>query len=149
MQIQHNNLALKVQEKLFKGGSVITLPKGVKIETSDREGKIVYLDSPQQKAMIDAVTLQTNVQQDLQMLEKYYIDAKSTLGINDSFQGKRDATAISGRAKQAQINQAQGRLESKSAVSYTHLDVYKRQGTYPQMWHAYRNRRKAVEDWNI
>ena len=70
MQVQHNNLAIKVQEKIMKGGSVLTLPKGVKIETSDREGKVVYLSSAAQKQMIDAFSLQPSVQQDLQMLQK-------------------------------------------------------------------------------
>ena len=100
----------------MKGGSVLTLPKGVKIETSDREGKVVYLSSAAQKQMIDAFSLQPSVQQDLQMLQKYYEDARSTLGITDSYQGKKDATAMSGTAKQAQIAQAQGRLECKHAM---------------------------------
>lgn len=124
MQVQHNNLAIKVQEKIMKGGSVLTLPKGVKIETSDREGKVVYLSSAAQKQMIDAFSLQPSVQQDLQMLQKYYEDARSTLGITDSYQGKQDVTAQSGIAKQTQIAQAQGRLECKHAMkeqSYIYL----------------------------
>ena len=98
---------------MLKGGSVLTLPKGVKIETSDREDKLVYLDSPAQKSLIDAISLQPSIQQDYQMLLKYYDDAKSTLGITDSFQGKQDRTALSGTAKQFSANRSAGRLESK------------------------------------
>ena len=47
------------------------------------------------------------------MLESNYNWAKSTLGINDSFQGKYDASATSGSAKQFAAQQAAGRLQSK------------------------------------
>ena len=42
--------------------------------------------------------------------------AKSSLGITDSYQGKYDASATSGTAKQYQINQAAGRLDSKRTL---------------------------------
>ena len=47
------------------------------------------------------------------MLEQNYQWAKSTLGITDAYQGKYDASATSGTAKQYSINQSAGRLESK------------------------------------
>ena len=42
-----------------------------------------------------------------------YEAARSTLGITDAYQGKYDASAVSGTAKQYSINQAAGRMESK------------------------------------
>ena len=47
------------------------------------------------------------------MVNKAYEDARSTLGITDSFQGQYDSSAQSGKAKQLQIQQAAGRLDSK------------------------------------
>jgi len=106
----------KAAEKTLKGGSIVTLPDNLKIETTDKELKIVRIHDPQQKAMIDVMNMQVNVQQDLQMVNKAYEDARSTLGITDSFQGKYDPSAVSGTAKQYQINQAAGRLESKRVM---------------------------------
>ena len=106
----------KAAEKTLKGGSIVTLPRGVKLETTDRELKIARLDDPQQKSMIDVLNMQVNVQQDLTMINKAYEDARSTLGITDSFQGKYDPSAVSGTAKQYSINQAAGRLESKRVM---------------------------------
>lgn len=106
----------KAAEKTLKGGSIVTLPRGVKLETTDRELKIARLDDPQQKAMIDVLNMQVNVQQDLTMVNKAYEDARSTLGITDAFQGKYDPSAVSGTAKQYSINQAAGRLESKRVM---------------------------------
>ena len=106
----------KAVEKTLKGGSMVTLPRGVKTETTDKELKIVRLDDPQQKSMIDVLNLQVNIQQDMTMINKAYEDARSTLGITDSFQGKYDPSAVSGTAKQYSINQAAGRLESKRVM---------------------------------
>jgi hypothetical protein len=106
----------KAAEKTLKGGSIVTLPKSLKIETTDKELKIVRIEDPQQKAMIDVMNMQVNIQQDLTMVNKAYEDARSTLGITDSFQGKYDPSAVSGTAKQYQINQAAGRLESKRVM---------------------------------
>ena len=106
----------KAAEKTLKGGSWVTLPRGVKTETTDKELKILRLEDPQQKSMIDVINLQVNIAQDLQMLNNAYEDARSTLGITDSFQGKYDPSAVSGTAKQYQINQAAGRLESKRVM---------------------------------
>lgn len=112
-QKAYNILFTKIMEKLLKGGSVLTLPKGVKIETSDREDKLVFVDNVAQMQMINAITLEPSIQQDLTMLDIIYKDAQSTLGVTDSFQGKQDSTATSGTAKQASISQAAGRFSSK------------------------------------
>ena len=106
----------KAAEKTLKGGSIVTLPRGVKVETTDKELKIARLDDPQQKSMIDILNMQVNIQQDLTMINKAYEDARSTLGITDAFQGKYDPSAVSGTAKQYSINQAAGRLESKRVM---------------------------------
>ena len=106
----------KAAEKTLKGGSIVTLPRGVKVETTDNELKIARLDDPQQKSMIDVLNMQVNINQDLTMVNKAYEDARSTLGITDAFQGKYDPSAVSGTAKQYSINQAAGRLESKRVM---------------------------------
>ena len=106
----------KAAEKTLKGGSIVTLPRGVKLETTDRELKIARLDDPQQKSMIDVLNMQVNINQDMTMINKAYEDARSTLGITDAFQGKYDPSAVSGTAKQYSINQAAGRLESKRVM---------------------------------
>ena len=106
----------KAAEKTLKGGSIVTLPRGVKLETTDKELKIARLDDPQQKQMIDVLNMQVNINQDMTMVNKAYEDARSTLGITDAFQGKYDPSAVSGTAKQYSINQAAGRLESKRVM---------------------------------
>ena len=125
----------KAAEKTIKGGSIVTLPRGVKLETTDKELKIARLEDPQQKAMIDVLNMQVNINQDLQWLNKAYEDARSTLGITDAFQGKYDPSAVSGTAKQYSINQAAGRLESKRVMKN---DAYAKLYEYMfKFWLAY------------
>ena len=105
--------ASKINEKLLKGGSYVTLPDGLGIETTDEELKIIRVPDPEKKALISVITVQADTTQDRIMLEENYQWAKSALGISDAFQGKYDSSALSGTAKQYSINQVAGRLESK------------------------------------
>lgn len=106
-------LGSKINEKLLKGGSYVTLPEGLSVETTDEELKIIRVDNPEQKSLISVITTQADTGQDRVFLEQNYDWAKSALGITDAYQGKYDASATSGTAKQYSINQAAGRLESK------------------------------------
>lgn len=106
-------LGTKIDEKVLKGGSFVTLPEGVKIETTDRELKILRVRNPADKALIDVLNVQPDITKDRVALDDNYQWARSTLGITDAFQGKYDSSATSGTAKQFSANQAAGRMQSK------------------------------------
>lgn len=108
-----SKLGTKIQEKLLRGGSYVTMPEGVDVDTGNEELKIIWLNNAAQKSLIDVINVQPNISYDLQMLETNYSWAKSGLGISDSFQGKYDPSAISGNAKQIAANQSASRLASK------------------------------------
>jgi len=116
----------KIREKLLKGGSYVTLPEGVDLEASDEELKIVRLRDPAQKAMIDVTTVQPNIATDLEILNFNYQIGRQTLGITDSYQGREDRTATSGKAKQIAVEQSAGRLKSKQTMKdAAFADLYK------------------------
>ena len=106
-------LSTKRNEKVLKGGSYVSLPDGLGIETTDEELKIIRVETPAQKQLIDVITTQADTTQDRAIIQEEYERAKSALGISDAFQGKYDSSALSGTAKQYSINQVAGRLESK------------------------------------
>lgn len=109
----------KLQEKILKGGSVLTIPKNLRMKTTDQELKVIEVNTPSEVDMIQAKNLTPDITMDRIMLETNYDYAKSTLGITDAYQGKYDASATSGTAKQYSINQAAGRLESKRVMKNT------------------------------
>ena len=109
-------LGSKINEKLLKAGSIMTLPEGLQIDTTDAEFKIARIKNPSEMSMIQVLTCQADVSKDMAFLETNYQWAKSALGITDAYQGKYDSSATSGAAKQYSINQAAGRLESKRVM---------------------------------
>ena len=108
-----NRLSSKIIDKLLKSGSYITLPDDAYIETGAEDMKIIRPGDPAKKALIDVYDLQGNTQQDMAYLQEVYEEARQVIGITDSFQGRRDATATSGKAKEFAAAQSAGRLESK------------------------------------
>ena len=103
----------KIEEKVLKGGSFVTLPEGLDIETTDKEFKILRIKNPAQRELVSVLNVQPDITKDRVVLVDSYDYAKSTLGITDAFQGKYDSSATSGSAKQFSANQSAGRLFSK------------------------------------
>ena len=118
-QTAANKLLTKVNKKLLGAGSYLTKPKNMDITRSDEDVKPINITSPDQLSMLKSITMNFDVGQDLNSVQQYYQMAKSTLGITDTFQGKPDPTAASGRAKEAQIAQAAGRQNSKQVMKNT------------------------------
>lgn len=106
----------KVIEKLFKGGSVLTVPEDTLISFTDEELRIIRLKDATQKGMLGVYNLQPDVGGDLSYMSLVYEEARQTIGITDSYQGRQDSTATSGVAKEFAARQSAGRLESKRAM---------------------------------
>lgn len=109
-------LKTKAVEKLLKGGSIVALPAGLPIRNTDEELKRVDVQNPADLQKIGIFNLQVDITGDLSMAAQCYEESRNTLGITDSFQGKRDSTATSGTAKQFAAAQSAGRLESKRVM---------------------------------
>lgn len=116
---QQNDLNIystKIREKLLKGGSIVTVPDTIKFKANNEELKIVTVKTPAEAQMITAQALQPNVSNDVNLLALNYEIARQTIGITDSYQGRKDTTAVSGKAKEFAAQQTAGRLESKKTM---------------------------------
>ena len=120
-----NKLMTKMEENVLKGGSIVTLPVGVNMNNTDDTLKIVRIKDPNQMRAFSVQTVQANIQQDDILQERMYQSGRTCLGITDSYQGKRDPTAESGKAKEMAAAQASGRLESKRRMKdAAYADLY-------------------------
>lgn len=108
-----NRIEAKIIEKLVKSGSYITLPDDASIRVDSEDMKIIRPGSAASKSLIDVYDMQANVEYDLAYLAQVYEEARQEIGITDSFQGRQDSTATSGKAKEFAAAQSAGRLESK------------------------------------
>lgn len=121
-----NKVESRILEKLLKGGVVPTVPDDYEGTMTDGVFDRVMRLKPGQQGLIGRVDLQPNVQQDIAEAERLYDHAKRLLGISDSFQGQYDSSAQSGKAKQLQIQQASGRLDSKRRMkNAAYTEIYK------------------------
>lgn len=122
-QNEMSKIATKLSSKVMSGGSFTTKPADLKYEFSDQDGRTLTVKSPQQLDMIRTYNTQVDISADLRYRAEIYEEARNIIGITDSFQGRRDATATSGKAKQFSAAQAAGRLESKRIMKN---DLYQR-----------------------
>lgn len=102
----------KMEDKIVKAGSVVKSADDHNVTITDQ----VYQNikgNAQQLAVFGVEDLTADISQDIEYTQVIYKQAQSMLGITDSFQGKEDGSAKSGVAKQIQVQQASGRLQSK------------------------------------
>jgi hypothetical protein len=113
----------KIERKIIDGGAIIKLPNNPNIKISDEIYKVVRGETAE-LSQIGVENIEADIGQDIVFMQEQYKSAQYTLGINDSYQGKPDPTAKSGYAKQLQITQSGGRMQSKKfnkRVTYKEL----------------------------
>ena len=111
-----NRMEQKIIDRLVKAGTRITLPDRADLRTDPVDGERWYIGNPSEKAMIGVYEFKGDLQYELMYLANVYEEARQILGITDSFQGRTDTTATSGKAKEFSAAQAAGRLESKRVM---------------------------------
>lgn len=111
-----NRIEQKIIDRLMKAGTRITLPDRADLRTDSEDSERWYIGKPSDKQLIDVYDFSGNLQYELTYLSQVYEEARQIIGITDSFQGRRDTTATSGKAKEFSAAQAAGRLESKRVM---------------------------------
>lgn len=111
-----NRIEQKIIDRLMKAGTRITLPDRADLRTDPEDSERWYIGDPRAKSLIDVYDFSGNLQYELTYLAQVYEEARQIIGITDSFQGRQDTTATSGKAKEFSAAQAAGRLESKRVM---------------------------------
>lgn len=120
-----NKIETRILDKLLKAGVVPTVPDDYQGVISDGIFDRAIRLKEGQANLFGRIDLQVSIQGDIQEAERLYDHAKRILGISDSFQGQYDSSAQSGVAKQMQINQASGRLDSKRRMKNSaYAEIY-------------------------
>ena len=126
-QQQINKLESRIQAKLMKAGVTPVLPDDAEVSPDNSVfGQVIRLKPGQHRSDFGVIDTQPNISQEIAQAERIYEQARRILGISDSYQGYADATATSGRAKEAQIAQSAGRLNSKRKMKYAaYADLFR------------------------
>ena len=120
-----NKIESRIVEKLIGSGVFPIVPEEFNGEIDNSIWKKVFRAKPSTFNMFGRVDLQVDITRDIAQSDRLYDQAKRILGISDSYQGQYDASAQSGKAKQIQVNQAAGRLDSKRQMknaAYAEID---------------------------
>ena len=107
-----NKMLTKMEDKTLKSGAVVTKPDRLKLNDTDDSFKIVEVRTTEEAAMVQVRQIAADTSQDILSSNLLYDTAKQASGITDSFQGQRDTTATSGKAKEFAAMQTAGRIES-------------------------------------
>ena len=111
-----NRLEKKVIDRIVKAGTRITLPPQGNLRVDSEDSEKWYLENPADKAMIGVYDFSGDLQYEMAYMAQLYEESRQILGITDSFQGRRDPTATSGKAKEYSAAMAAGRFESKRVM---------------------------------
>ena len=103
----------KIDDRLLGAGSVVVLPKDAHVDLDPRDNRIWRVDSASDAAAVRVLDFASDLRYNFAQAGECYEAARNILGITDSYQGRKDTTATSGRAKEFSAAQAAGRLESK------------------------------------
>jgi hypothetical protein len=112
MQDMVNKILSKVGDKILKSGSVTTKPEKMKMNDTDESFKILSVKTAEEAAMVQTKQVLADVSQDIAGAQLFYESARASSGVTESYQGKRDTTATSGKAREISAMQSAGRLES-------------------------------------
>ena len=137
-----NRLEQKIIDRLVKAGTRITLPDNASLRVDSQDGERWYIGSAADKAMIGVYDFKGDLEYELLYLSNVYEEARQILGITDSFQGRADSTATSGKAKEFSAAQAAGRLESKRVMkNKAYADLFRMMFEF---WLAYGDEPRPV-----
>lgn len=112
MQDGINKVLSKGIDKTLKSGAVVTKPEKIKMGDNDDSFKVIGVRTQEESTMIQVKQIMADTSEDLAMASILYESSKSSSGVTDSYQGNRDTTATSGKAKEYAALQAAGRIES-------------------------------------
>ena len=121
-----NKLETRIMEKLMRSGVTPVMPEDARVAPDNSVfEQVIRMKPGETKGQYGVIDTSPNISQDIAQAERLYDQAKRIIGISDSFQGQYDASAQSGKAKQLQIQQAAGRLDSKRRMknaAYADID---------------------------
>ncbi|MBQ7786154.1 MAG: hypothetical protein IJ381_08440 [Clostridia bacterium] len=108
-----NRLEAKIMQKAIRFGAIVTTPPLNAIDMTAADVQTIPLDNIADAQYFQKFDFALSVEQELALEEQHYQHARQIIGITDSYQGRTDRTATSGKAKEFSAAQAAGRMESK------------------------------------
>lgn len=111
-----NRMEQKVLDRLIKAGTKITTPADSRIRIDAEDGDTIPVDKTVDIALLKQFDFTGDVSPHMAYLQQVYTEGQRVMGVTESFLGRRDPTATSGKAKEFSAAQTVGRLESRRVL---------------------------------
>ena len=111
-----NRMEKKIIDRLVKAGTRVCMPASARHRLDTEDQEVWFFENPADASIIRDINFAGNLEYEMTYLAQVYEEARQIIGITDSFQGRTDSTATSGKAKEFSAAQAAGRLESKRVM---------------------------------
>lgn len=125
-QQELNKLESRIHSKLISSSVIPVLPADSELRLDNSiNTRVLRLREGEDRGQYGVIDTSVDITQELRNAERVYDMAKRAMGITASFQGQSDDTAISGKAKQIQVDQSAGRMASKRVmkqVAFAEMD---------------------------
>lgn len=108
-----NRLEQKLVDRILKAGTRVSLPPQTSITLDPEDGEVWRLNGLDAKQYLGVYQFSGDLSNEMAYLGQVYQESRNILGITDSYQGRQDTTATSGKAKQFAAQQSAGRMESR------------------------------------
>lgn len=115
-QEESNRFLNKASRKSAASKTYITKMRDTAVTNENDELSFLDVDDASEVSAIQPKQVLSDINQEMAMAETLYNYAKSTTGITDTDQGKQDATARSGKAKQIQLAASEQRKQSPNVM---------------------------------
>ena len=117
MQDVINKAYTKIVDKTLSSKAIVTKPRRARINNnSDEPVTMLDVNSYEEAEQIQNIQIAADTSQDVMVAQLLYESAKSSSGVTDSYLGKYDASATSGKAKQFSAEQSASRIESTRVI---------------------------------
>ncbi len=124
-QDMNNKLLNKISDKVLKSGIILSKPDNRKLADNDDTIKVMDVKTAEEASMIHSFDVSPNISSDIVLYQMSYQNMKNISGIQDSYTGKADNTAESGKAKQVATLQTLGRLEpARKLIEAGYAGIY-------------------------
>ena len=111
-----NRMEQKMLDKTVKNGTRIALPPDSHINLDSEDGVSLPITNMTDIALLKPIDFTGDISNEMTIMQQAYNEAQRVMGVTESFLGRKDSTATSGKAKEFAASQTVGRLESRRVL---------------------------------
>ncbi len=111
-----NRLEQKILDRVIKAGTKITAPPDSRVYFDVEDNDVIRITNLTDIALIKQFDFSGDLQYIFAHLNQAYTEGQRVMGVTESFLGRKDPTATSGKAKEFSAAQTVGRLESRRVL---------------------------------